>query len=235
MDYSALKQQFDRDGYVMLENVFGRPQMEHLDGLIRGHYGKDPAFQHDGEFLNRAQTDVIPWFPQQQGAHDFDDIECDEDLRLMTSAILGDNWSGQHCMVMFSKPGSQGQAWHQDCPPEHPQRFNLNRLVYTRDVDDETGGQVAVVPGSHRMGLLPPGDPSADLEGQVLLRPQQGTLICLHGHIWHRVLPIKNAVRASVNYRAAAAGTPEGITDICVYRNMCYRFSTGSVIEEREG
>ena len=76
-------------------------------------------------------------------------------------------------MVMFSGPGSQGQAWHQDCPPEHPQRFNLNRLVYTSDVDDETGGQVAVVPGSHRMGLLPPGDPSADLDGRTAA-PQAG-------------------------------------------------------------
>jgi len=40
-------------------------------------------------------------------------------------------------------------------------------------------------------------------------------------------------VRASINYRSAAAGTPEGITDVCVYRNMRYRFSTASVIEER--
>ena len=90
-----------------------------------------------------------------------------------------------------------------------------------------------MVPGSHRMGLLPPGDPSADLDGQVLLRPRQGTLICLHGHTWHRVLPIKATVRASINYRSAAAGTPEGVTDVCVYRNMRYRFSTASVIEER--
>ena len=233
MDYPALKKQFDRDGYIVLDSFFEPAQVAHLDGLIRRHYGTDPELQHSNEFLTRSQTDVIPWFPQQQGVTDFDVVQDNPRLKLITDTILGDDWYGEYCMVMFSGPGSQGQAWHQDCPPEHPQRFNLNRLVYTSDVDDGTGGQVVVVPGSHRMGLLPPGDPSADLDGQVLLRPRQGTLICLHGHTWHRVLPIKDTVRASINYRSAAAGTPEGITDVCVYRNMRYRFSTASVIEER--
>ena len=39
--------------------------------------------------------------------------------------------------------------------------------------------------------------------------------------------------RFSTNYRAMPAGTPDDITDVCVYRNMRYRFSTESVVEER--
>jgi hypothetical protein len=78
----------------------------------------------------------------------------------LSDAILSDGWYRQYCMVMFSKQGSLGQAWH-------------------------------------------------------------------------RVLPITGPFRVSTNYRAAPAGTPEDITDICVYRNMRYRFSTASVIEER--
>ena len=34
-------------------------------------------------------------------------------------------------------------------------------------------------------------------------------------------------------YRAAPAGTPDDVTDVCVYRNMRYRFSTSAVVEER--
>lgn len=83
------------------------------------------------------------------------------------------------------------------------------------------------------MGQLPAGDPHEDLDGQIMLNPRKGTLALLHGHSWHRVLPITGAFRFSTNYRACPAGTPANITDICVYRNMRYRFSTYSMVEER--
>ena len=47
-------------------------------------------------------------------------------------------------MVMFSKQGSKGQSWHQDCPPEDTSRFNLNRLVYSMDIDASIGGETLV-------------------------------------------------------------------------------------------
>ena len=233
MDNSALAQQFYRDGYIVLDNFFDKKQMTDADQKIRRHFGKNPAFQHNSEFLNKSQTDVIPWFPQQEGVSDFDAIENDQRLQALSEAILGSHWYREYCMVMCSKPGSLGQAWHQDCPPESPECFNLNRLVYTSDINNASGGQVVVVPRSHTMGLLPSGDPVGQLDGQVVLHPKQGTLILLHGHTWHRVLPNKGTVRISTNYRAAPAATPHGITDICVYRNMRYQFSTSTVIEER--
>ena len=235
MNASTLQQQFNRDGYLLLDGFFDDKQMEPIDRLIRAHFGETPAFQHSDEFLSKSQTDVIPWFPQQKGVSDFDTIESDENFRGLSEAILGEGWYEQSCMVMFSGRGSSGQAWHQDCPPENPQRFNLNRLVYTHDITDATGGQVAVVPGSHKMGLLPAGDPVGNFTGQVSLTPAKGTLILLHGHTWHCVQPIKEGVRVSINYRAAPASTPEGITDICVYRNMRYQFSTSRVLEDRVG
>jgi hypothetical protein len=65
-----------------------------------------------------------------------------------------------------------------------------------------------------------------------VLAPKKGDLVILHGHAWHRVLPAVQK-RTSVNFRAAPAGTTDGITDICVYRNMRYRFSTSEIVEER--
>jgi ectoine hydroxylase len=57
-------------------------------------------------------------------------------------------------MTMFSKKGTKGQAWHQDCPPDDNQKFNLNRLVYTMDIDDQVGQKVLVMPDSHRYAEL---------------------------------------------------------------------------------
>ena len=226
---------FERDGYLVMDNFFCSELMDDLDQIIRGHFGDSPEFQHDSEFLDIAQTDVIPWFPHNDGVDAFDAVDQDARLNELSTKILGAGWSNLYCMVMYSKQGTSGQAWHQDCPPDSPQIFNLNRLVYSSDITDEIGGQTVVVPGSHKKGLVPAGDPVGQLDEQVVLRPKKGTLVLLHGHTWHRVLPIKGAYRSSINYRAAPAGVPDDITDVCVYRNMRYQFSTSEVIEARSG
>jgi hypothetical protein len=126
--------------------------MDELDQLIVEHYGDEPDFCHSEEFLSRSKTEVIPWFPQNDGISDFDGIAELESLAELTRRILGEDWKALYCMVMFSKQGTVGQAWHQDCSPNASDKFNLNRLVYTRDIDVATGGQIVVVPGSHRRG-----------------------------------------------------------------------------------
>ncbi len=233
MDTAALTSAFDRDGYLVLENMFDDALMDRLALAISEHFGDQPEFLHDEQFISKAQTEVVPWFPQRDGVTAFDVIEQDPRLGQLSTAVLGTGWQSQYCMVMFSRAGSGGQAWHQDCDPSNPQQYNLNRLVYTSDITDAGGGQPVVVPGSHRRGLLEAGDPLGALAGEVVLRPRKGTLVLLHGHTRHRVLPVTGAHRSSTNFRAAPHGTPEDITDICVYRNMRYQFSTASVVEER--
>jgi ectoine hydroxylase-related dioxygenase (phytanoyl-CoA dioxygenase family) len=136
-------------------------------------------------------------------------------------------------MVMFSHRGSNGQSWHQDCPPEDKSQFNLNRLVYSMDIDTNTGGQVVVIPGTHKMGPISVGDANEEFAEQIILSPKKGTLILIHGHLWHRVMPATGSHRASTNYRCCPSGAPADITDVCVYRNMRYQFSSSTVIEER--
>jgi hypothetical protein len=241
MDFTQLSKEFWSQGYLVLHDFFEDGLMEEIDGTIRQHFGDDPEFWHEEEFLKKSRTEVIPWFPQnpdlpefdQCTAAPFDRLEADEKLRKLTRAILGSHWSPLYSMVMFSKKGTSGQAWHQDCPPNDSSKFNLNRLVYCRDLTEDIGGQTVVMPGSHRRGELPVGDPHETLEGQVVLSPCRGTLVLLHGHTWHRVMPISGAYRYSTNYRACPKGTPTDITDICVYRNMRYSFSSNRVIEER--
>ncbi|MCY4016469.1 MAG: phytanoyl-CoA dioxygenase family protein [Gammaproteobacteria bacterium] len=229
----GLAGRFWQDGFLVIEHFFDAVRMDELDGPIRAHFGADPDYRHSDEFLFEAQTEVIPWFPRQAGGSAFDAIDAHPGLKSLTTEILGEGWRSDYCMVMFSRKGSAGQAWHQDCPCDDPAQHNLNRLVYTADITDAVGGQVVIVPGSHKMGMLPPGDPTGHFPGEVVLKPGKGTLILLHGHIWHRVLPITGGFRYSTNYRAAPKSTREGVTDVCVYRNMLYQFSTSRIIEKR--
>ena len=233
MDYQALANEFWKQGYLVLHDFFDIELMDHLNEVILRHFGDSPEFWHTDEFLTKSKVEVVPWFPQREGVDDFQPVNDDSRLQRLTAEILGDAWHEQHCMIMFSKQGTRGQSWHQDCPPEDSNIFNLNRLVYTHAITPEIGGQTVVVPGTHKKGLLPAGDPDVDLEDQVIVAPRKGTLLLLHGHCWHRVLPVKGKYRVSTNYRSMPQGTPADVTDICVYRNMRYRFSTSEVIEER--
>lgn len=233
MNYKQYAEEFWKNGFISIENFFDAELMDHLNATILDHYGLDPNWEHNTEFISRSATEVVPWFPFREGDKNFEPIENDPNLNLLTREILGEGWESLYLMVMFSKKGTKGQAWHQDCPPEESSQFNLNRLFYTHDINDETGGKTIVMPGSHRKGVLPSGNPHEDLDNQVVLAPKKGTLVILHGHAWHRVLPIDGEYRLSANARAIPKGTPEDITDIAVYRNMRYRFSTSEVIEER--
>ena len=209
--------------------------MDNYQKHITDHFGQNPTFLHNEEFLKKSKTDVIPWFPQNEGVDEFDIAEQDERLKELTEAILGSEWSSLYSMVMFSKKGSQGQAWHQDCPPEDKSQYNLNRLVYTMDIDDKIGGKTLVVPGTHNKAVaISVGDINEDLSEQIVLAPKKGTLVLLHGPTWHRVLPVTGKYRVSTNYRCCPANTPSNVTDTCVYRNMRYNFLTNTVIEERK-
>lgn len=233
MDYKQYARQFWEEGYVVIEQFFSDELMDHLNNIILQHYGRNPDWEHNDEFISKSATEVVPWFPFREGDDHFLPIEEDIRLNSLTKNILGTGWESLYLMVMFSKKGTKGQAWHQDSPPEDTDKFNLNRLFYTHNITEATGGQTLVIPGSHRKGVLPVGDPHGMMENQVVLSPKKGTLVILHGHTWHSVLPINGEYRVSANARAIPAGTPEDITDIAVYRNMRYRFSTSEVIEER--
>jgi len=234
LDYNALAQQFWQEGYIVINNFFDLELMEKYNQEILKHFGMTPNFEHTEEFLARAAVEVVPWFPQREGHKDFDIVANDERFKTLTQAILDHDWYEQYSMVMFSKKGTSGQAWHQDCPPDDPKYFNVNRLIYTMDIDKEkTGGQTLVMPGSHLKGLIPSMSEPFEEDKKVVLSPKKGSIVFLHGHCWHSVLPVTGEYRVSTNYRCASKGTPENITDIGIYRNIRYQFSTSSIVEER--
>ena len=171
MDYQQLATQFWQDGYLVIESFFDGRTMDTLNGIILDHYGLKPSWEHTDEFIQKSATEVVPWFPYREGNNVMDIIEKDPRLTKLTSSILGQGWTKLYFMSMFSKQGTKGQAWHQDCPPEDSDNFNLNRLFYTHDVNDITGGKTVVMPQSHRKGALSVGDPDEDLQNQVVFKP----------------------------------------------------------------
>ena len=232
LDLKQINAEFWEKGYVILEEFFPETMMDEYQQLNLDHFKTNTNWEHTDDFITKSENEVIPWFPYNENKPYFDGIDKNEAFNAITDSILGHNWENLYCMMMFSKAGSKGQAWHQDCPPENPKQFNLNRLVYTHDITDETGGEIVIMPEAHKAGVLPVGVPHEDIEGQIIFKPKKGTVIFLHGHCFHRVRPVK-VDRVSSNFRAVPKGVSKDITDICVYRNMRYKFSTAEIVEER--
>ena len=167
----------------------------------------------------KFECDVIAWDPVHANDAAFVVLHRHPALAAVTEALLGPAFTAPSSLVMFLIAGGRGQAWHQDCPPEHVAAFNLNRLVYPDDVTADDGA-VVVVPGSHRRGRIPPGGHQEPIAGEVPLTPRAGTLVLLHGHVYHRVMANRTPrPRRSINFRAYAAGVPRSVNCIGIYRN----------------
>lgn len=216
--------EFHRTGVVVFPGFFDANDLAPVNRELCAHHATlTPTVGHAAaEFA----CDIVPWDPCREGNRTFQRFRDSERLRLVTDAALGPGWTAPGSLVMYSVAGGRGQAWHQDCPADRgdARAFNLNRLIYTEDVA-LADGAIVFVPGSHRAGRIPPGDHQEPMAGEVTLEPRAGTLVFLHGHVFHRVTPNRNhKPRVSVNFRAFPAGTPPSVTCIGVYRNGSVNF-----------
>ena len=88
MSNESLAKEFWQQGYLSIDNFFDQALMDQYHALILNQFGDDPDYHHNTEFLEKSNTDVIPWFPQLDGLNVFDLAEQDPRLKDLTSAIL---------------------------------------------------------------------------------------------------------------------------------------------------
>ena len=208
-------------GFTIIPDFLDAPAIAALQGACLAKWERISDRPATGSAMG---CDVIPWDPLAEGAAVFADMAEGPALHGVTSAVLGDGWRPGGALVMFNLPGGRGQSWHQDCPAGEDAEWNLNRLIYPWDADDEAGALLAV-PGSHRRGRIPGGEPHGHLAGEERFTPRAGTLVLLHGRCWHRVTGNRTArPRISLNFRAYPAACQGDPTAIGIYRNQAYDF-----------
>ena len=220
-----LHERFGRDGLVVLPGFYSPGRLTAINAALDAHYARWVAALHGGvPGRDPFACDVIPWDPCRDGHELFLALRGGRELVDVTEAVTGPGFTAPSSLVMYSVSGGRGQAWHQDCPDGDAAAYNVNRLVYTRDVA-LADGAIVVVPGSHRLGRIPPGGHQDPMPGEVALTPPAGTLVLLHGHVCHRVTPNTSAKpRVSVNFRAYPAGVDPAVNCVGVYRNGTVNF-----------
>lgn len=229
LEAPALQEEFQRSGVLVLPRFYSEAELHPTRAEMDKYFSDILTRAHEMLASARAgqenfSCDVVPWDPIKENNPAFQEFVRHRRLAQVTELVLGPGYVDGGSLVMFSVAGGQGQAWHQDCPPENPADFNLNRLIYPADVSLEDGA-IVVVPGSHRSGRITPGGHQDFIPGEVVLTPHAGTLVLLNGHVFHRVTPnLNQRPRVSVNFRAFPAGTPPDVTCIGIYRNGTVNF-----------
>ena len=227
-DLDTIVGTFEQDGIVVLKDMLFGDQVTAADRVA-----------------NRllTQLDERPWAAGEEYCQRFDiwtkifgNLESDPDI-----LVLFENEVMQTVTDKLSGVGSAigsigswvtsrgcGQAWHQDSWSSDPNLFILNRIVFTRNYTPEHG-QLLFVPGSHRYGDLPTGDPYEPLPNQVAFTPSANAAVFLHTRTYHCVT--KNATdepRIQFNRRVVPNGVPGNLTSRARFRNGTWDFSTQS-------
>ena len=62
MGIDNLSKKFKKDGYIYIENFFDESLMDGYHQKILSHFKKDTEYKHDITFIEKSDTDVVPWF-----------------------------------------------------------------------------------------------------------------------------------------------------------------------------
>jgi ectoine hydroxylase-related dioxygenase (phytanoyl-CoA dioxygenase family) len=181
------------DGYLVLENLFAGDALERLRTAML-----DVAAQEDHTVRSGREWGGV-FLRHLMDKHEaFLDLFRLEPCLSLARATLGPQVQVLPMTGRIAWPDADGQAtpWHlhqRVVPSPRPAFFSLphvlDALIYLDDLDEKSG-PVCVVPGSHRWeGREFPGGPHDDIEGQVSLKVPAGSVVMIHGNLWHRGLP----------------------------------------------
>ena len=160
------KANFERDGFLAVQNVFSTQEVaqlrEHFMGLQREALDADSPLRahYQPLSLEEAKGDKLKHFPRIMHPARFDETAfqwmIDARIEAILRQLLGETPLAAQSMMYFKPPGAKGQALHQD-------NFYLNVSPGTclaawlsLDAADEENGGMFMVPGSHRLPVLCP-------------------------------------------------------------------------------
>lgn len=148
---------FDENGYYIARGLFSRAEVEEIrehfmemrkEGPKPGDYGGDPK---------KGGSDPLNAFPRFINMHKWDPKSeaWQRDPRLMETAasLVGDEMELCQTMLYFKPPGGRGQGLHQD--NQYIRRYPIIAAWMALDRCDEENGEMVLVPGSNKLGVLP--------------------------------------------------------------------------------
>ena len=148
---------FDDNGYYVERTLFSQDEAAE----IRDHFmemrteGEKPG-DHGGD-PKKGEADPLNKFPRfinmQKWDAKTDAWQSDPRFISIASALVGDEVNLCQTMLYFKPPGSRGQGLHQD--NQYIRQYPIIAAWLALDRCDKANGQMIIVPGSNKLGILP--------------------------------------------------------------------------------
>jgi ectoine hydroxylase-related dioxygenase (phytanoyl-CoA dioxygenase family) len=237
-DSEALRARFDEDGYVFVKGVVDKDLLRDVRSRIAAICAAHGWFEPGTDPVD-AITRSQPWvegeeryfevYDEVQRLEAFHGVPHHPTVRSLMTALLGDS-AFPHPLSIARLAFPSNEAWstppHQDYPNNQGTENLYACWMPLGDCPVELGG-LAVLPGSHRLGMAPlefalgPGHRRAKLDerfeqiGWAGGDFELGDAIVFHSLTVHRALPnTMNRMRLSVDYRFQREG--EALTAGCL-------------------
>lgn len=223
LDLDAKLADFERHGFVVLEDVVPRAQIETLrEALLRAEREHGLGFaETDFEGRNTVRIyNLLVYGPE------FWEVPIHPVALAFAERVLDPELQLSSLSAITLCPGQGEQPLHADDQlipvPKPHQPFTLNCVWAISDFTEENGA-THLVPGSHRFTGMP--EPGVDCETVPALMPA-GSLLFWHGSLWHKGGENRTKERrfALANYYAAGFIRPQENQQLGIPLDMARRF-----------
>ncbi len=153
---SEHQNQYADSGFVVVPGLFDRKTAKQMVEHYMVMRAEGPKPGDSGGTLDQPD-DPNHKYPRMINMHNWDELTerwaMQTDLLSAVEGLIDDTPVLRQTMIYFKPPGGRGQGLHQD-----QQYITIDPLIgvwVALDESDAAVGQMTVVPGSHKLGLLP--------------------------------------------------------------------------------
>jgi ectoine hydroxylase-related dioxygenase (phytanoyl-CoA dioxygenase family) len=175
-------ERFERDGYVILESVLARSELEAIQQALAPLEAERPRGRND--FEGRMSTRVYSL--AGRGAP-FTDLVAHPRVLELVDRLLLPSFLLSTMQSIRLHPGETAQAWHTDdafYPIPRPRPTLAVSAIWAIEEFTAENGATELVPGSHRWAHEHP-DERADERIVPAIMPA-GSVVLFDGALWHR-------------------------------------------------
>jgi len=151
------REQFDRDGYLVVRGLFSPEEAEaYVEHYMR--LSAERRVEGDTWFTGANPNDPLVKYPRMLQMHRWDEMSMnwmvDPRIRDVMTGLLDREPLAVQTMIYFKPAGARGQALHQDNYYLRVQPGTCIAAWMALDVCDEENGCLRVAPGSHTWPIL---------------------------------------------------------------------------------
>ncbi len=181
-DIDAKLADFERDGFVVIENAVDPKVMDALREALDRVEERNRIGFRDTDFEGRNTVRIYNLLAYDEA---FWQVPINPNALAFAERVLDDELQLSSLSAITLCPGQGAQPLHADdqlIPVQKPhQPFTLNCVWAVSDFTAENGATL-LVPGSHKADSMPDYDMDADtVPGEM----KKGSLLFWHGSLWH--------------------------------------------------